>query len=77
VSGLKALRGPWLTTAVNDLPDRLLIGHGSWLPRFAESSLELADPFGVGVHFDGTAPARSRTCPSPSRSEDGLDGTRR
>ncbi|MFF5624888.1 hypothetical protein ACFY5A_05945 [Microbacterium sp. NPDC012755] len=37
-----------------DAPEAVIWGDGSWMLRFAESSLEMADPFGIGVRFEGT-----------------------
>lgn len=37
-------------------PEAVIWADGTWLLRFAESSLEMADPFGIGVLFEGTAP---------------------
>lgn len=37
-------------------PEAVIWGEGSWMLRFAESSLDLADPYGIGVLFDGTTP---------------------
>ena len=38
-------------------PEAVVWADGSWLLRFAESSLEMADPFGVGVRFEGMTPS--------------------
>lgn len=37
-------------------PEAVIWADGSWMLRFAESRLELADPYGIGVLFDGTSP---------------------
>lgn len=37
-------------------PEAVIWDEDSWMLRFAESSLELADPYGIGVLFDGTSP---------------------
>lgn len=36
--------------------EAVIWADGTWLLRFAESSLEMADPFGIGVLFEGTTP---------------------
>ncbi|WP_395244947.1 hypothetical protein ACGGZK_03875 [Agromyces sp. MMS24-K17] len=37
-------------------PEAVVWADGTWLLRFTESSLLMADPFGVGVVFEGTTP---------------------
>ncbi|UOQ88028.1 hypothetical protein MUN74_12060 [Agromyces endophyticus] len=37
-------------------PEAVIWADGSWMLRFVESSLEMADPFGIGVLFEGTTP---------------------
>lgn len=37
-------------------PEAVIWADGSWMLRFAESRLEIADPYGIGVLFDGTSP---------------------
>lgn len=37
-------------------PEAVIWDEDSWMLRFAESSLELADPYGIGVLFEGTSP---------------------
>lgn len=37
-------------------PEAVLWSDGSWMLRFAESRLALADPYGIGVLFEGTSP---------------------
>lgn len=37
-------------------PEAVIWADGTWLLRFAESRLEMADPFGIGVLFAGTTP---------------------
>ncbi|MFD7026224.1 hypothetical protein [Promicromonospora sukumoe] len=37
-------------------PEAVVWDDGTWLLRFAESSLGLADPYGIGVLFEGTEP---------------------
>lgn len=37
-------------------PEAVVWADGTWLLRFTESSLAMADPFGVGVVFEGTTP---------------------
>lgn len=39
-----------------DEPEAVIWDDGSWMLRFAESRLEMADPFGIGVLFEGTTP---------------------
>ena len=38
-------------------PEAVIWADGSWMLRFAESRLEMADPYGIGVLFDGTTPS--------------------
>ncbi|WP_020013005.1 hypothetical protein [Promicromonospora sukumoe] len=38
-------------------PAAVVWADGTWLLRFAESRLRLADPYGIGVLFEGTAPS--------------------
>ncbi len=38
-------------------PAAVIWADGTWMVRFAESSLEMGDPFGVGVVFEGTTPS--------------------
>jgi hypothetical protein len=38
-------------------PEAVIWADGSWMLRFAESSLEMADPYGIGVLFAGTIPS--------------------
>lgn len=40
-----------------DEPEAVIWADGSWMLRFAESGLEMADPYGIGVLFDGTRPS--------------------
>ncbi|MGY4644312.1 hypothetical protein [Cellulomonas sp. URHB0016] len=37
-------------------PGAVIWADGTWLLRFAESSLDLADPYGIGVRFEGATP---------------------
>lgn len=37
-------------------PEAVLWSDGSWMLRFTESRLALADPYGIGVLFEGTSP---------------------
>ncbi|WP_285181806.1 hypothetical protein [Rhodococcus sp. MEB032] len=37
-------------------PEAVIWADGTWLLRFAESRLEMAYPFGIGVLFEGTTP---------------------
>lgn len=37
-------------------PEAVVWADGTWLLRFAESRLRLADPYGIGVLFEGTVP---------------------
>ncbi len=39
-----------------DEPEAVIWADGSWMLRFAESRLEMADPYGIGVLFEGTSP---------------------
>ncbi|MFI2489275.1 hypothetical protein ACH47X_20360 [Promicromonospora kroppenstedtii] len=38
-------------------PDAVVWADGTWMLRFAESRLRMADPYGIGVLFEGTAPS--------------------
>lgn len=38
-------------------PEAVVWADGTWLLRFAESRLRLADPYGIGVLFEGTTPS--------------------
>lgn len=38
-------------------PEAVIWADGSWMLRFAESRLEMADPYGIGVLFEGTTPS--------------------
>jgi hypothetical protein len=40
-----------------DEPVAVIWADGNWMLRFAESSLEMADPFGIGVRFEGMTPS--------------------
>ncbi|KRC62049.1 hypothetical protein ASE14_08375 [Agromyces sp. Root81] len=40
-----------------DEPEAVIWADGSWMLRFAESGLGMADPYGIGVLFDGTRPS--------------------
>lgn len=39
-----------------DYPEAAVWADGTWMLRFAESPLQIADPYGVGVLFVGSAP---------------------
>ncbi|WP_285102009.1 hypothetical protein [Promicromonospora sp. MEB111] len=38
-------------------PAAVVWADGTWLLRFAESDLAMADPYGIGVLFEGTVPS--------------------
>lgn len=38
-------------------PEAVIWADGSWMLRFAESRIELADPYGIGVLFEGSSPS--------------------
>lgn len=38
-------------------PEAVIWADGSWMLRFAESSLDMADHYGIGVLFEGTTPS--------------------
>ncbi|WP_051433119.1 hypothetical protein [Promicromonospora kroppenstedtii] len=38
-------------------PDAVVWADGTWMLRFAESRLRMADPYGIGVLFEGTTPS--------------------
>ncbi|MFE7505920.1 hypothetical protein [Promicromonospora sp. NPDC057488] len=38
-------------------PGAVVWADGTWLLRFTESRLRLADPYGIGVLFEGTTPS--------------------
>lgn len=42
--------------AVLGAPEAAIWSDGTWMLRFAESSLEMADPLGIGVLFNGEVP---------------------
>jgi hypothetical protein len=39
-----------------DEPEAVVWSDGTWMLRFAESPLSIADPYGIGVTFVGAAP---------------------
>ncbi|WP_287899035.1 hypothetical protein [Arthrobacter sp.] len=38
-------------------PEAVIWDDGGWMLRFTESTLELADPYGIGVLFEGMTPS--------------------
>lgn len=38
-------------------PEAVIWDDGGWMLRFTESTLEFADPYGIGVLFDGMTPS--------------------